>query len=210
MYASSHAYYTTADAPALQAQILGCLQWLCHFQVLACIPMNEAVSLADIAYLAHVPETELRRVVRMMTTVGFLHEPQEGCVAHNELSAPFVAQPAVHDAAVFISESAAPAALKMSAATEQFAGSQRPDESAYRLACNNAGTCNLSSSQQLKLRRQWPAYLRYGIGDNETAIKDLFTRMNWGSLGTAKVVDVRQDFFLVLPLFRLCLSSYMP
>ncbi|RYP72748.1 hypothetical protein DL770_007925 [Monosporascus sp. CRB-9-2] len=59
-------------------------------QVLACIPLNDTVPTKDIADLMGVPETELSRIVRMTSTVGFLAEPRPGYIAHTALSAPYV------------------------------------------------------------------------------------------------------------------------
>ncbi|RYP73246.1 hypothetical protein DL771_003675 [Monosporascus sp. 5C6A] len=39
-----------------------------------------------------VPETELSRIVRITSTVGFLAEPRPGYIAHTVLSAPYVTQ----------------------------------------------------------------------------------------------------------------------
>jgi len=158
--------------------------------VLACIPLSGSVPLADVADLADVPKTQLCRVVRMTATAGFLCEPQSDYVAHSALSAPFVTRPSFLDAAMFLSETAAPAALQMAVATQRFGDSQRPDESAYNVTFNTSATFASACAQRPKLQRQWPAYLRYATGDVDASVTDILTRFDWLSLGNASVVDV--------------------
>jgi hypothetical protein len=186
----------------LQNQLLACLQWLGEFQVLACIPLSGSVPFKDIADLAGVPETQICRVVRMMATAGFLHEPQPGHVAHSALSAPFVTKPSFLDAAMFLSETAAPAALQMAVATQRFGHSQRPSESAYNVAFNTSAAFSSAFEQRSKLQRQWPAYLRYGTGDVDSSVTDILSRLDWLSLGNVTVVEVSQLTLDAIP-FRL-------
>ena len=166
------------------------MQWLGEFQVLACIPLSDSVPFKDVADLAGVPEMQLCRVVRMTATAGFLHEPHPNHVAHSALSAPFVTKPSFLDAAMFLSETAAPTALQMPVATQRFGQSQRPNESAYSVAFNTSATFASSCEQQSRLQRQWPAYLRYGTGDVDASVTDILTRLDWLSLDNSTVVEV--------------------
>ena len=158
--------------------------------MLACIPLSDSVPFKDVADLAGVPEMQLCRVVRMTATAGFLHEPQPSHVAHSALSAPFVTKPSFLDAAMFLSETAAPTALQMAVATQRFGHSQRPDESAYSVAFNTSATFASACEQQSRLQRQWPAYLRYGTGDVDASVTDILTRLDWLSLDNTSVVEV--------------------
>ena len=148
------------------------------------------------AFFASVPETQLRRVVRMVATAGFLQEPSDHHVAHTALSAPFVTHPGLLDAATFLSSTAAPAALKMSAATRLYPGSQRPDETAYNLAFHTSGTFAELCERQPRIQQQWPAYFQYGTDDEDLAVKDVLMRLDWKSLGNATVVDVSHGLVL--------------
>lgn len=174
-----------------QNQLLACLHWLCEFQVLACIPLSGSVSCKGVADLAGVPEAQLLRVVRMMATVEFLREPQSDHVAHSALSAEFVTQPSLLDAAMFLSETAAPAAMHMAEATRRFGDSQQRNESGYNVAFNTTGTFSGMCEQRPKLQRQWPAYLRHGTGEADDGVMDILTRFDWHSLNMATVVEVR-------------------
>ena len=174
-----------------QNQLLANLQWLCEFQVLACVPIDDVVPLSDVAFFAGVPEAELLRVVRMLATAGFLRECDGQRLAHTPLSAGFVTDPGLLDAATFLSSTAAPTALKMSAATKLHSGSQRPDESVYNLAFNTSSTFAELCERDPRLRQQWFAYLSYGAADEDTSIKRVLIQRDWACLQGATVVDVR-------------------
>ncbi|KAL8792411.1 MAG: hypothetical protein Q9195_005025 [Heterodermia aff. obscurata] len=170
-------------------QLLACLQWLGEFQVLACIPLNGSVPLKDVADLAHVPETQLCRIVRMTATAGFLHEPQPGYVAHTALSASFVVRLSNLDAVMFLAQTAAPTALQMPAVTKRQGHSDSSSGSAYSLAFNTSQTFQSACEQRSKLQRQWAAYLR-STGDKGDSVTELLSRLDWRNLGSACIVDV--------------------
>ncbi|KAF1952291.1 hypothetical protein CC80DRAFT_452477, partial [Byssothecium circinans] len=175
---------THALTSSAQNQILACLKWLSEFQVLVCIPLEGSVSIDEIADLASVPETLLGRVVRMVATVGFLHEPQPGHIAHTRLSAPFVTNLAFFDAAMFLAETAAPAALQMAAASQR-----QGDQSAYSIAFPTSQPFLAACSESTKMQRQFSAYRRC-VGDVEDGVTELIGRLKWRSLGNACIVDV--------------------
>jgi hypothetical protein len=194
------------------------LQWLCEFQVLACIPLDGSVPFKDVADISGVPEAQLCRVARMMATAGFLQEPRPGQVAHSPMSAQFVTHPALLDAAMFMSETVAPAALKMSTATKEFAGSDRPDQSAYNVAFERSITLAGCFEQRPKLQRQFAAYLSYGTGDEDAGVQDVLMRLDWRSLGNATIVDVSwsapsalfsPSSHLALPMLAIYFSSVL-
>lgn len=160
--------------------------------MLACIPLDGSVPIEDVSIIANVPEAQLRRVLHMTTIVGFLQEAQPGHIAHTSLSANFVTRPSYLDAALFLAETAAPAALHMQSATKRYGQSSNPSECAYSLAFNTAQSFQATCKQRPKLRRQFPSYFRYlseGSDDNAIAVK-LLGRLDWLQLGNARVVDV--------------------
>lgn len=158
--------------------------------MLACIPIDECVPFADVAFLASVPETQLRRVARMMATTGFFCEPRSDHIAHTPLSAAFVSDPGLFDAALFLSNTVAPAALHMPQATKQFPNSERPEESAYNIDVSASRSSPESRERWPQLEAQWPTYLHYGTKNEASSIKDVLTRVDWKALGNATVVDV--------------------
>ncbi|KAK4141038.1 uncharacterized protein C8A04DRAFT_31357 [Dichotomopilus funicola] len=179
---------------ARQNQLLACLHWLGEFQVLACIPLTGCVPMKDVADLAGVPATQLFRTIRFTATAGFLCEPEPGHVAHTPLSAPFVAELSYLDAAMFLAETAAPAALRMAAATRRFGDTaSQPAETAYGLAFD-AGPRGFQGAleQRTKLQRQWPAFAGHLVA-MEDSISELLGKLDWTSLGSSCIVDISGD-----------------
>jgi len=171
----------------LQNQMLACLHWLGQFQILAFIPHLGSIAIQDIAELADVPEDQLRRIVRMTAAAGFLHEPQPGHIEHTPLSAPFGNRPSYYDALMFLTTTAAPAAMQMVATTQRLRHHQQP--------LQGTGLFNdlplvASFQGQATPRRQWPSYLRHALGDQDSSIASILKSFNWDSLGEATVVDV--------------------
>ncbi|MCJ1399417.1 hypothetical protein MMC11_002619 [Xylographa trunciseda] len=176
---------------ASQIELLACLRWLGEFQILACIPLVGCVPIKDVADLSGVPEAQLGRVIRLTATAGFLRELQIGRVAHTSLSAPFVANPAFLDAAMFLAESAAPSALHMAPATQSFAGSHRPHESAWSLALNTSKPFHTARAERPKLNRQWSAYLHYAAGLHTVEeVADMLSQLSWSRLSNACIVEM--------------------
>lgn len=178
-----------------QIQILACLHWLGHFQVLACIPLRESASTRDIADLVGVPEAQLSRIIRMTATCGFLREPEPGKVAHSPLSADFLTNPSLLDAVVFLANTAAPAALHMPDCTQRFRDSRAPSETAYNVASNSAVLFNAACEQRPQLRRQWAAFQQHGTTNVDGALVGLLGSFQCADrlLGEAStVVEVRE------------------
>lgn len=133
---------------------------------------------------------QLCRIVRMTVTAGFLREPEPGHVAHSALSAPFVTSPTLLDAAMFLSETMAPAALQMAVATQHYENLQRSKETASNVAFITPATFTSAYEQRPKLRRQWSAYLQHVTDDPYASVMDVLTCLDWHSLGNATVVEV--------------------
>ncbi|KAJ9142488.1 6-hydroxytryprostatin B O-methyltransferase [Pleurostoma richardsiae] len=178
---------------ASQCEITACLRWLGEFQILACIPLSGSVPVKDMADLSGVPEEQLTRVIRLTATIGFLHESQPGHVCHTPLSAAFVSDPSFLDAAMFLAESVAPAALQMAEATQRTQLSYRPNGSAYNLAFNTTEPFQVARDERPRLSRQWTAYLHHAGGlhtaDN---VIEILTRLNCsgGESESVRMVEI--------------------
>lgn len=156
----------------MKIQLLACIQWLGEFQILAFIPLDGSVPLEDIAELASVPKNHLSRIIRLTATAGFLQEPpaEVGHVAHTALSAHFVTKLSYLDAAMFLSDLAAPTALQMAKATKRFGQSENPSHSAYNMARGTAVPfASVRDDHQSKMRRQWPAYLKHVVNNQDNS-----------------------------------------
>jgi len=104
-----------------------------------------------------------------------------------------VANPSFLDAAMFLAESAAPAALHMAAATKTFGDSERPAESAFNLAANQISPFHTVREQTPRLNRRWYAYLHHAAGlltENDDV--DILAQLNWSNVTNAgaRIVEV--------------------
>lgn len=122
-------------------------------------------------------------------------------MAHAALSAPFVDNPSVLDAAMLLSQVAAPAALQMAAASQRFGNMPQSNESAYNIALNTTRPFHSAREKSPKLYRQCSAYLHYAGGlhaiDNVT---NIFAQLNWTDFGNnnarCSIVEVCQSHFV--------------
>lgn len=176
--------------------------------MLACIPLVGSVAARDVADLAGVPEGQLLRIVRMTATAGFLKEPQPGFLAHTSLSAPFVTKLVYLDAAMFLAQTAAPAASMMTAATKR-SQQDHGEETALNLALGTPGTRETFQSMRRnkpKLQRQWLAHLQCQA-DPDGCIVELLAQLDWQSLQNAYVVDVSPKYKVSIKLSSLVLAN---
>ncbi|KIA75629.1 hypothetical protein HK57_00561 [Aspergillus ustus] len=177
---------------ALQTQLLANLQWLCEFQVLACIPLDGSVAFEEVAGISNVPVDQLQRAARLMTTAGFLCEPTTGHIAHTPLSASFVTEPDLLDAALFLAQVAGPAALRMPRSLQHFAPYDRGQPWPALAQTDNRLSLlgeNYDPNQP-KVQRQFTAYLAHGILDETAAVDEVLKLLDWEGLGAATIVDV--------------------
>ena len=168
--------------------------------------MGDKVTFTNAANLASVPPTELCRVVRMTATAGILCEPEPGFVAHSPLSAQFVAKPSLLDAAAFLAETAAPAALHMADATrlrQKYPEQQAHHLSAYAIASSSPSShpSTMTSfaarcEQEPKLRRHLAAFQRLEASSVDEGVASAIFSLDWQSLGPAKVVEVSRNCIL--------------
>lgn len=189
--------------------MLGSIQWLGEFQILACIPLSQEVPIRDVANLSNVPEQQLAQMIRLTARCGFLIEPKRGYVAHTPLSASFVTDPSHLDAAMFLAEQAAPAALKAATATQRFTESHTNNETAFSLATRTKVSFEAAQEQSPRLSRQWTAYLHHAGGlPADNVLADAMAKLHWSNISKAggQVVEVRRRTRLA-PAFSAALPS---
>lgn len=164
---------------------------MCEFQILACIPLTGSAPYKDVAEIGGVPKDQLCRISRLLITVGFLREPQPGYVAHSELSAHFVTQPELLDAALFLCGTAAPAALQLPIATRHVAGPDLQECTAFNVSADTANSFVTCLGLRPRLQRQFCASLACQSSREDSHVLALLTRYDWLSLpNNATVVDV--------------------
>lgn len=171
---------------AIQNQLVACLQWLGEFLVLACIPSTGSVPIKDVAQLSAVPEAQLLRIIRMTATAGFLREPCAGHVAHTPISAQFISKTSYRDAAMFLAEHAASAALQMASHTH------RLQDTGDSINLNGNGQhVQTMLARNPRYERQWAAYLKH-VGDEShiDGVTEVLSRLDWSNLpDDAQVVE---------------------
>lgn len=148
----------------------------------------------EVADISNVPVDQLRRLMRLMMTAGFLCEQTSGHIAHTPLSASFVTEPDLLDAALFLAQVAVPAALKMPRSVHDAAPSHRGLLSAQSDA-RGLGLAEEFDPVQPKIQRQYAAYLVHGILDEASAVDEVLKLLDWDAIGAATVVDVSLKYW---------------
>jgi hypothetical protein len=166
------------------------LQWLGTFQILAHIPLQGDVAYTSLADLTGVPAAQIRRIVGMTSSTGFLREPRPGNVAHTTLSSAFVLRPSLLDCMMFIAETIVPNALNMPKATRRD-GHAAQQASSYQVAMNSSSSIGAACDGDSRLRRQLEAFSRLAASAKQQRLQQLLAPLGWESLGPSIVVEVR-------------------
>ncbi|RYO80891.1 hypothetical protein DL766_010442 [Monosporascus sp. MC13-8B] len=106
---------------------------LYRFRIAHHVPLDGALSYADLAQRCGLNEFDARRFIRAAISLHIFEESPVGHVRHNANSAALVST-LVHDSIGFATEEYAPAALKTSESLQRFPGSDRPEESPVAIA----------------------------------------------------------------------------
>ncbi|KAL7783878.1 hypothetical protein V8C37DRAFT_396669 [Trichoderma ceciliae] len=199
---------------ACQIEVLSCIQWLAEFQILACIPagnpaVNErpagfkggrstlgveperAMPIKDLAELAGVSQALLTRIVRLTSTYGFLQEAEPGFVAHTRLSSQFVVDHSFLDAATFLADSVAPAALRMVNGLPPPRGPRFEPHIFGNVGVSPPSPFHVARQERPKLNRQWLAYLRHAAGlCHAEEVAEMLAQLNWSNISNACIVEV--------------------
>lgn len=177
----------------VQQQQYHCIQWLCHFDVLSCIPLPpDALPYAEIAVRAKVPVSTLRSIARMAMTTGFLCETKDGNLSHNSLSAPFVEDFHMRRQLLHMVNQTVPIMAGLARATEKWGDTTAPNETAYNIVMETS----LPFFEHLKARPDlndnFDAFMKSrAVSHTGSSAEHLLEAFDWKSLGEATVVDVK-------------------
>ncbi|RAL16635.1 S-adenosyl-L-methionine-dependent methyltransferase [Aspergillus homomorphus CBS 101889] len=178
-------------------QQLSCLQWLCHFNVFAHIPMTGAISFPDLAAAANVPLPELRRVARMAMLERVLCEPVADRVAYGNASFATCfggeTSPSLRPWAQFLTGIAAPTAMSMAEATQRSKDPSQGDlrnPTAYNVAFDTPLPLFQHLTESPGGADMFAGYMRSLDVAGGTAQHHLLKAFAWASLGDAHIVDV--------------------
>ncbi|KAF9691483.1 hypothetical protein EKO04_010533 [Ascochyta lentis] len=178
-------------ALTINYQQLICIQWLCRFHVVSCVPLMGSVSYAEAASLCSVPEDQLRSVARMAIATNFLREIEgKDELAHNSMSAAFVRNPGLADWALFVTQFSMPVAGSFADATKKWGSTKRKDETAMNLALKTDLPLFDFIKQSPEITRQFAAYMRNVQQSDGMSVRHLVNSYDWAALGEATVIDI--------------------
>jgi 6-hydroxytryprostatin B O-methyltransferase len=101
------------------------LQLIIHFNIPSHIPLSGTISYPTLALAAHVPESHLKRILRLAMTNDLFTEPTPNHVAHS---------PSLLDYATHCLKFSFPVSTKLPEMTARWAGSTAKTETAFNLA----------------------------------------------------------------------------
>ncbi|GJC87420.1 O-methyltransferase aurJ [Colletotrichum liriopes] len=167
------------------------LQWLHHFRILSYIPLQGAVSYAQLAQEANVPESQLKAVSRMVMTSNILTEPESGRIAHTASSAMFIKFPNMGDWAGYMFSASIPTAAAMVQATEKWPGSLQKTETAYNISFNHNLPFFDHLSQSPLMTKQFSGYMKSVTDGQGMDLAHLVNGFDWEKLPSGSlVVDI--------------------
>ncbi|KAM0344479.1 hypothetical protein ACHAPU_007451 [Fusarium lateritium] len=176
----------------VQQQQYHCIGWLCHFDVLSCVPLPpDSIAYTEAATKAHVPLSKLQSVARMAMTAGFLRETREGKLSHNALSAHFVTDTHMRTQLLYMFNQTVPLMAALTEATDRWGDTSATNETAY----NVTHKTDLSFFDYLKtqpdINVSFHAFMKSrAVSHTGSNAEHLLDAFDWSSLGQARVVDV--------------------
>jgi 6-hydroxytryprostatin B O-methyltransferase len=166
------------------------LRWIYHFKIAPAIPLERAVSYADVAAKTGVDEDHLKRMLRHAMTNRLFTEPEPGMVAHTASSALLVTSRALNDWVGYTTEETFPASAKVVEAQERFGASRSPTETGYNVAFGTAKPMFEHMAEDPERERRFANTMVEMTSTEGYGIHHLVDGYGWHEIGKAKVVDV--------------------
>ncbi|KAF4990515.1 hypothetical protein FGRMN_8415 [Fusarium graminum] len=176
----------------VQQQQYHCVGWLCHFDILSCVPLPPgSIAYSEAAAKSHVPLSKLQSVARMAMTAGFLSETRDGKLSHNALSAQFVTDVHMRTQLLYMFDQTVPLMAALTEATDRWGDTSATNETAY----NVVHKTGLSFFDYLKTKpdfnESFHAFMKSrAVSHTGSNAEHLLGAFDWKSLGQGKVVDV--------------------
>jgi 2-polyprenyl-6-methoxyphenol hydroxylase-like FAD-dependent oxidoreductase len=171
--------------------VLACVRWLVRFDVLEHVPLSGRIAYEELASKAEVPIAQLRSIVRMAGTSGFLMEPERGFVGHTAVSSLLAKDSSFMDWARWLVDYSVPTALKAAEATEKWGETSAKDETAWSLARGKQLPFFDSLREEPGMTRMFSGYMRNVGSTDSVSFRHLSAGYDWSSLGAnSTVVDV--------------------
>ncbi|KAL4998457.1 S-adenosyl-L-methionine-dependent methyltransferase [Aspergillus recurvatus] len=166
------------------------LRWIYHFKIAAAIPLDRAISYADVAAKTGVDEDHLKRMLRHAMTNRLFTEPKPGMVAHTASSALLVTSQALNDWVGYTTEETFPASAKVVEAQERFGASRSPTETGYNVAFGTGKPMFEHMAEDPERERRFASTMVEMTSTEGYGIHHLANGYGWDKIGKAKVVDV--------------------
>ncbi|KAI0186156.1 S-adenosyl-L-methionine-dependent methyltransferase [Xylaria flabelliformis] len=164
-------------------------QAITRFGIASMVPENGQISYEDIAKKTCLTEPVLRRMLQAAMTMRMFHEPQPGMVAHTKASR-LLSDPQMNDWLGSQTEEAWPSAVQTVSALEKWPKSQEPNESGFSLANKtNVSIYDVLALDPIRAQR-FANFMKISASSYDYDAVHVIDNYDWGSLGTATVVDV--------------------
>jgi 6-hydroxytryprostatin B O-methyltransferase len=166
-----------------------CVQYIYHFKIAEAVPVDSDVSYVEIAQKTGLDENQCRRIIRMVMTNNYFHEPRPGYVAYT-VGSKLLLNKNMNDSIGYLIEEGFPAASRISETVEKFGPSGERNQTPW----NVAHEVDLPIFEFFETN---PARMTRFLGNMENvgttegySIKHLISGYDWKGLGTGTVVDV--------------------
>jgi hypothetical protein len=155
------------------------------------VPTSGSISYEELARQAGVPITQLKSVVRMASTSGFLAEPQAGTVSHSAVSSLLAKDQSFLDWAVWLTEYSVPTALKTVEATKKWGETQAKDQTAFSLAMEKQLPFFDYLREEPGMAKMFSSYMHNVASTEGVSFTHLADGFDWKKLGPGStIVDV--------------------
>ncbi|KAL4893186.1 S-adenosyl-L-methionine-dependent methyltransferase [Aspergillus ambiguus] len=166
------------------------LRWIYHFNIASAVPLDHAVTYAEISAATGVDEDRTKRMLRHAMTNRLFCEPEPGMVAHSACSALLVRSKALNDWVGYTTEETYPASAKVVEAQERFGASQKANESAYNVAFSTEKPMFAHLAEFPDRERRFANTMVEMTSTEGYGIHHLVNGYRWENVGNTTVVDV--------------------
>ncbi|KAL4973075.1 hypothetical protein BDW66DRAFT_154155 [Aspergillus desertorum] len=168
------------------------LRWIYHFKIAPAIPLDRAISYAEVAAETDVDVDHLTRMLRHAMTNRLFTEPEPGMVAHTAPSALLVTTQALNDWVGYTTEETFPASATVVEAQERFGASLSPTETEYNVAFGTPKPMFAHMAEDPERERRFANTMAEMTSTEGYGIHHLVEGYGWDEIGKAKVIDARQ------------------
>lgn len=155
------------------------------------VPTSGSISYEELARQAQVPIPQLKSVVRMASTSGFLAEPEAGLISHSATSLLLAKDQSFMDWAVWLTEYSVPTALKTVEATKKWGETQAKDQTAFSIAMGKQLPFFDYLREEPGMAKMFSSYMRNVASTEGVSFAHLADGFDWNRLGPGStIVDV--------------------